>query len=383
MDLKKYIFSMLNLMVIFLLPAGCKKEEFSWGQNVGNLTYSGNVVFLGATELASLKEYTSDRLVFLGRPGNLADITDMSILVGGVSDKSPYGFLKAVNTVQSSEGDFIITVSDATLADAVKEGTIKFSGRLVEKNFYLKSKVDGVLVTGPDKAFDGLAITLDDLEIMKEGSKVARLNGAVGISPEIDITIIIKFNQVTKVTVSTTLNKIDEVSINSNAAFNGTKELMTAEFIHTPVIIDSLVFVPEVHIKTGYEGSISSSLVTGVRQDRVITSELKYESQEWTDNPIDQSVNYDFIPPVLTDNSDIEIYSEPELQILLFGVPLQTVASKGYYSLKAQKNSSPFWRLSIGNDGQISINTDILGMNEDFVSSLNVQSSEIGNSNSR
>lgn len=381
MKLKNLFFSLILILII--LTSGCKKEEFIWGQKVGDITYSGNVVFLGPVELASLKEVTSDRLVFSKETGVLSDITEMSILVAGVSEKTPYGFLRAVNTIQAVEGGIIISTSDATLPEAIKEGTIKFSGRLLEKDFYLQSKLDGVLIKGPGKSFDGLAVTLDNLEIMKDGTKLARLNGAIGISPEIDITIIIKFNQVTRVTISATLNKIEEVSIISNSSFNGTRELTAAEFTHTPVVIDSVVFVPVVSVKTGCNGSISSSLSTGVRQDRTITSEIRFEGLEWIDSPLDQTVNYDFISPVLTDNSDLEIFSEPEIRIMLFGMPLQTITARGYYSIKAQKNASPFWRLSIGNDGQNSINSDILGLTEDFASSLEIQSSEIGNSNSR
>ena len=55
--------------------------------------------------------------------------------------------------------------------DAVKEGTIKLQIKLLEKDFNLKSKVEGVLVKGPDKSFDGLAVTLDNLEIFKDGTK--------------------------------------------------------------------------------------------------------------------------------------------------------------------------------------------------------------------
>jgi len=373
----------LSLCLILLLSYRCKKEEFSWGQTIGDITYSGNVVFIGHEELASLKEVTSDRLVFTEKTGALNDITEMSILLGGVSEKTPYGFLRAVNSIRTADGEISVTTSGATLSEAIKEGTIKFSGRLLEKDFSLKSKADGVLVNGPAKSFDGLAVTLDNLEIMKEGTRVARLVGSIGISPEIDISIVIKFNQVTKVEISTTLSKIDEVSINANGAFAGTHELTAAEFIHTPVVIDSVVFVPEVSIVTGYDGSISSSLSTGVRQDRTIASGTRFEGMEWSDSPLDQSVSFDFLTPVLTDNSDLEIFSEPEIRILLFGIPLQTITAKGYYSLKAQKNMTPFWRLSIGNEGQNSINSDILGLGEDHVSSLSIQSSEIGNSVSR
>lgn len=376
------IFS-LSLILTILLPQGCKKEEFSWGKTVGDITYSGNVVFLGPVELASLKEVTSDRIVFSELTGNLNDMTEMSILLAGVSEKTPYGFLRSVNSIRTDGGEINVSTSEATLSEAIKEGTINFSSTLLEKDFTLKSKAEGVLVNGPAKSFDGLAVTLDNLEIVKDVTKYARLSGSIGISPQINISIVIKFNQVTKVEVSTSLSKIDEISINSNNAFSGTRELVAAEFVHTPVIIDSIVFVPEVSITTGYNGSISSSLSTGVRQDRTIASGIRFEGMEWKESPLDQSVSYDFLSPSLTDNSDLEIFSEPEIRILLFGMPLQTITAKGYYSLKAQKNVSPFWRLSIGNDGKNSINSAILGLTEDFASSLVIQSSEIGNSNSR
>jgi len=369
--------------MVMILPTGCKKDEFNWGENVGNITYSGNVVFLGDKELASLKEVTANRIVFTDKAGEIEKITEMSILVVGVSQKTPYGLLRKVNSIQTSGTEIVITTTDALLADAIKEGTIQFQKKLLEKDFRLKSKTDGVLVKGPDKSFDGLAVTLDNFEIFTNGTKIARLNGAIGISPEIDITIIIKSNKLIGINLVTTLNKIDEVTVSSNGGFSGSKEIIAAEFIHSPVIIDSLVFVPEVTISCGFDGTISGEVTSGVRQDRVITSKMSYLNSKWDEEPLTQTVSFDFTKPQITENSDLEIFSGPEINILLFGVPVQDIKATGFYSLEAEKTSSPFWKLYIGSDGYNKVKANILGFNDDHSLNMTIKASEISNANSK
>jgi hypothetical protein len=379
----KYILPVSIWIIIMILPTGCKKDEFNWGENVGDITYSGNVVFLGDKELALLKEVTANRIVFTEKAGEIEKITDMSILVIGVSQKTPYGLLRKVNSIQTNGAEIAITTTDALLADAIKEGTIQFQKKLLEKDFKLKSKTDGVLVKGLDKSFDGLAVTLDNFEIFKDGTKITRLNGAIGISPEIDITIIIKSNKLIGINLITTLNKIDEVTVSSNGAFNGSKEIVAAEFIHSPVIINSLVFVPEVKISCGFDGTISGEVTSGVRQDRVITSKMSYLNSKWDEDPLIQTVNFDFTKPQITDNSDLEIFSGPEINIRLFGVPIQVVKATGFYSLEAQKTSSPFWKLFIGGDGHNTVKSDIFGLKDDHTLNMTIQASEIGNANGK
>ena len=379
----KYILPINVMIMVMILPTGCKKDEFNWGENVGNITYSGNVVFLGDKELASLKEVTANRIVFTDKAGEIEKITEMSILVVGVSQKTPYGLLRKVNSIQTSGTEIVITTTDALLADAIKEGTIQFQKKLLEKDFRLKSKTDGVLVKGPDKSFDGLAVTLDNFEIFTNGTKIARLNGAIGISPEIDITIIIKSNKLIGINLVTTLNKIDEVTVSSNGGFSGSKEIIAAEFIHSPVIIDSLVFVPEVTISCGFDGTISGEVTSGVRQDRVITSKMSYLNSKWDEEPLTQTVSFDFTKPQITENSDLEIFSGPEINILLFGVPVQDIKATGFYSLEAEKTSSPFWKLYIGSDGYNKVKANILGFNDDHSLNMTIKASEISNANSK
>ena len=89
------------------------------------------------------------------------------------------------------------------------------------------------------------------------------------------------------------------------------REIVAAEFVHSPIIIDSLVFVPEVVITCGFDGSVSCEVVSGVRQDRVMTSNMNYLLSKWSEDPLKHSETIDFITPLVTDNSDIKIYSGP------------------------------------------------------------------------
>lgn len=380
---KKYIALASILFIIMILPSGCERGEFNWGTKIGSITYTGNVLFFGAEELALLEEVTSNRIVFSGNSGEIEKIADNSILVMGVSEKTPYGSLRKVNSIQKNGDEIAVTTSDALLTDVIKEGTIKFQEKLLEKDFQLKSKVDGVLVKGADKSFDGLAVTLDNLEIFNDGTKIARLNGAIGIIPEIDMTIEIRFNEVSQIDLVTTLNKIDEVTVTSNGAFNGEKEIVAAEFIHSPIIIDSLVFVPEVTISCGYKGTISSDVSSGVRQDRIITSAMNYKLSKWSEDPLTHTESFDYTEPLVTDNSDLEIYSGPEISIKLFGVPVQVVKASGFYALEAEKTGTPLWKLSCGTEGYNSIKADILGINENHTLNMTIPASEIGNAGSK
>ncbi len=378
---RKYIITARVLILMMILLSACEKHEFIWGKKIGGITYSGNVVFLGSGELEVLKEVTSNGIVFGDKIGEIKNITESSILVMGISEKTPYGLLRKVSNLKANGTDLVITTTDAQLDDAVKEGTITFKEKLLERDFRLKSIVEGAIVKGPSKSFDGLAVTLDNMEIYKDGINTARLNGAIGIIPEIDISIEIQFNKIKSINIETTLNKIDEVTVSSNAAFNGEKEIVAADFIHTPVIIDSLVFVPEINIICGFKGTVSSEVSSGVRQDRIITSKMDYVNSRWFGDPLVHTESFDFMKPQLTDNSDLQIYSGPEITIRLFGVPVQIVKATGFYSLQAEKTGSPFWKLFIGNDGQNSVKRDILGLSEDFAQAMVIDVSEIGNAN--
>jgi len=330
-----------------------------------------------------LSDVSANEIVFSSTTTELDKLSDLNYLVAGITEKTPYGLLRTITGITNDGTAIILTTTDAVLTDIIKEGVIALQLKLQEKNFTLKSKMDGVLVSGPNKAFEGLAITLENFEMFRDGATIVQLNGSIGISPEIDLRIKITGRKINEINLVTTLSKIDELTITSNGAFSGTREIVAAEFVHSPIIIDSLVFIPEVRIICGYDGSVSGTVTSGVRQDRVITSEIKYTAAKWSENPLTNTENHDFTKPLITEDSDLKIFSGPEISLNLFGIPLQTIKATGFYSLEAKKTGSPLWRLFIGGDGQNSIIPDILGLNDGYVSNLTIQPAEIANANTR
>jgi hypothetical protein len=51
--------------------------------------------------------------------------------------------------------------------------------------------------------------------------------------------------------------------------------------------------------------------------------------------------------------------------------------------LEAEKTSSPFWKLFIGNDGTNSVKADMMGTPEDYTSNISVQAFEISNAHGK
>lgn len=377
---RKNILQVIPLILILAFPPGCHREEFNWGIKIGNITYSGNVIFLGKEELGLIKEVNAGRIVFAGKAGQINNIIEKSILVMGVSEKTPYGLLRKVTSLRENGSDYVITTSEALLSEAIKEGTVNLHKKLLEKDFSLVSIAEGVLVTGPNKLFDGLAVTLNNLKIFETGTNIVRLKGAIGISPEIGISFKNEANQLKTISLTTSLDKIDEITVTSDGAFNGSHDIVAAEFIHKPVVIDSLVFVTDVKISCGFDGTVAGVVSSGVRQDRTISSKMNYEAGIWSADPLSQSAQFDYVIPQVTGTSALKIFSGPEITIRLFGVPVQTLKASGFYSLEAGSAFPHPWKLLVGNNGYNTVNADLFGLDKDYTFSMEIQASEIGKS---
>jgi hypothetical protein len=81
----------------------------------------------------------------------------------------------------------------------------------------------------------------------------------------------------------------------------------------------------------GFEGAVSTEVSTGVRQDRSITSRMIYSDSRWADEPLTHNETFDFSKPLITDDSDLKIFSGPEITIRLFGSPVQVIRATGIF----------------------------------------------------
>ena len=172
---RKYILPACVLLMIWILMAGCRREEFIWGTKVGNIIYSEDVMLLGEEEFKVLSDVSENEIVFSGTTAELDKLKDLNYLVAGITEKTQFGLLRKITGVRNDGSEIILTTTDALLTDVVKEGVITLQIKLQEKNFTLKTKMDGVLVTGPNKTFEGLAVSLENFEMFRDGARIAIL----------------------------------------------------------------------------------------------------------------------------------------------------------------------------------------------------------------
>ncbi len=119
MKLIKYL-SLISLSLIFLT---CAKEDVDVNEINPPENYvelQDNVMTISGETLKMIMEYDSAKIVFSGNMNEAAFKTGM-ILVGGISEKTPYGFLKKVTQVSVDGSNIILQVEDAGLDEAFKE----------------------------------------------------------------------------------------------------------------------------------------------------------------------------------------------------------------------------------------------------------------------
>ena len=380
----KYLYRYLIIIVIVALSA-CRREEFYFTppityRTVGNIVVPSTTIFLNDTVLQSLQEATDDHLTFTQGPEILDQIRENDILIIGYSEKSPSGMIRRVSSIQEENSSLLIGTTSATLNEAIKEGTIHFTRELKRADFKLVSKKKSLKIPDGKKEFDGLAFFLNHFELLHDNEVLVQADGMITITPEIDVEITFNDFKVVKTKINITINKVDELTVSTNLAFNGQNQVDLATYEHSPIIMDGITFVPVVSFSIGIDGTSSDKAMIGVRQERDITTQMGFENETWTAT-FDHNKTTDYIEPQITANANFKVYSKQNIQLIICGIlgPLYSVTS--FSQLTADTNENNWWHLYIGMNSTVTCKADMLGLSQDYSQELEALYSELANSN--
>lgn len=355
------------ILLIFL--NGCKKKDEPEPIKVGDLYYKSGSNFLETTQLNSLQSITINKLIFT-KNDFTRNLNVNEILVIGVSDKTPYGALRKIVSKTENSGKIEITTTNARLNDILISGRISLNTRLLQQDFTVNYAAEGVLTNNQGKSFEGVSITLKDMDIAS-GALVNKADGSIGLSPEINFIIDFEASVIKELSSSAKMTQVHELTYSTNAAYSGTEEVRLGEFIHNPIILDKLVFVPVITFNCSTSGSISPSGSFGVRQDRIISSTLDYSKIP----QLSSALTYkDFKILKLPNISNIKVISGARMDIYLFGEIIFSINSNNYFELIA----NPDWKFKIGSTGKNIIRGNMFGLSKDLETDLNIESLELG-----
>jgi len=312
----------------------------------------------------------------------LESLSPDDIIASGVAENAPYGFLRKVTSVSTVGSDVVVQTSDATLEEAIQNGTITisktFSPADVVSDVPLSAGVT-VVPTFP-RAEEAAPVepvsveyirqwVLEDEVIYDQDGDLTTTydqitaNGSIAISLSVDFTLKISWFRLKECSFTTTTKVTSELRLNSSVEMldrTETKELWRMTL--TPITVPSfpVVIVPVVTINLGVDGRVSINATAGVRDEATLTAGLAYSNGVWT--PMKSFSNdFSYDAPTLSANCFFKAYAGPEVKLLFYGIAGPRCEIHPYLELDADTSRTPWWELYGGLEVGVGLKVDVLG----------------------
>lgn len=353
-----------SFVALPFLYSSCEKDNLEEPRKNENPNLYENTLPFSQNMLNNISSYDKGTFIFSSPQEN---ISEGDIIVGGISNETPYGFLRKVDAVYN-DGKTLKT-SQATLEEAVKNGTIIFN-----KQFrYSDVKLSKGTTNYPEKAFleksssggfdfhlyfnypiydkDNNYSTTDDQII---------LNSDLYFNLATDGQFIFKEGN-TKVEFRVIYDSKFDLSLNSKTALPYNKKIEVWKAYFTPFVITTpvpVVVLPKFSVNLGIGGEVSASVKTGITEDFYSSVTLEYDGKWSTSKETNKT--FKFVTPSLNLNENIKAYAEAELELLLYGITGPHGSVEAYLILDANLTKNPWWTLSAGLEGKVGFETEIL-----------------------
>ncbi|MCD4791898.1 MAG: PKD domain-containing protein [Bacteroidales bacterium] len=274
------------------------------------------------------------------------------IFISGVDE----GHLRKVESIEIDGDNVIYTTSNATIEEAITEGTGSYSGELlpVDKETGKKATInylrEGVSIVG-DKGNDKLNYDID-VDICSG----VNVSGNFSIIPSISFDIATSWsNGVYYVNVEE--NITEELNLTGTVTLldiNYSEEVQISTITFTPFTIwigyVPVVVTPVLKTFVGVNLLAHSDITSSIEQSLSYTAGITYNQGYGWSSYSSHSESFDYNPPEMTNNGSLEVYIKPKLEFELYGVFGPHLYAKLYSELDVNTANSPWWQLFAGLD---------------------------------
>ncbi|MCA9935852.1 MAG: hypothetical protein KC415_18080, partial [Anaerolineales bacterium] len=303
----------------------------------------------------------------------LAALDAGDVMVGGVSDAAPHGFLRQVSDVTTANGQVVVTTAAATLEDAIQQGEFSYAKRLTPADIEGMTTQLGVQLVQPATANieDSFFFEINDVVLYDDDGDLGttydqlKVNGSLELAPDFSFDWRIE---------DWTLQELEFVFNTQEIAeleFQVEVDLLSAELryelarLHLGTITVfvgpvPIVFLIEMPIYLRADGDVSVGITTTVTQEANLSAGLRYEQGNWS--PIASLTNdFGWEPPTLSAGVDLKGYIDPPLSLLLYGVTGPFAGVNPYLKLEADIFADPWWELFAGIEATVGVKVEVLG----------------------
>ncbi len=351
------------MLAFLFVIGGCKKDSSNEEATKAIIPYTTKVV--GSEEYGNIILVDSAKVVFNGNSSLPASIQVGDILVSGISALAPEGFLRKVISVQQVNGQYIFVTAQASLTEAIQQGTISYHQDITS------SDVVDVDSLGRNSA-SAISTSINKLLYDQDNNPTTtydqiRISGNVVITPNLDIDIDIKNAQLNKFLLGFTINNSSSLSISAGTGMGTSVNFELIKYKLRPVTfsigIVPIVLVPTIYLSVGSEGQITASVSAGVGYTSVATAGLKYENGAW-ENLHNFSNSFTNQPPTFSTAANVKAYLKPGLKIRLYDAKniTSSVGIEGSLKFNVNPATNPIWELHGGVEGNANLSMRIFDM---------------------
>ena len=294
------------------------------------------------------------------------------VIVGEPSLTAPYGFLRRVEAISTNNGQVLVETGEATLEDAIEDGTLRISQVLAPEQVVESQLAEGVSLVRrtafPEAEF---YIQLNDVELYDHDGDPAtndkiNASGSLTLEPHIDLRVDIRDGRIETLDFATTVEETAELRFNAAVPIISLeRQVEIARYQLSPITVHvgvvPVVLVPVVTVNVGVNGEVITGVTASATQRATFTAGLSYFDDSW--RPIGQSINdFSHQLPTLYTSFKARGYAGPRLSLLLYGVSGPYADTRAYLELEANPVEIAWWKFYGGLEITSGVTMDLLSI---------------------
>jgi len=312
---------------------------------------------------------------------------------GGVA---PSGLLRKVTSVSSTPSAIIIGVQAANLAEAFQRVSLQLTNQSVASDIRVVRTMPGVTFhPGAVLPFHSLRQSVSGASVSAfqdpcAGSSlgVLEITGPVNFQPadgltvqgQVEICSGFDFKvdivgtgflglqpQLNSLTATATVGESADLTLQGeflDGSFNP-DPIVLATLVGAPIPVPGLPIwvTPEVSVFVGASGNVSAGFSTEAAEAGSLTGGVTYASGQWTPVLPTPSFQSSFTPPNIDASLNAKAYAGVDLTLSVWDIVGPSFKPDGYIDFNADITANPWWTLTGGVEGPMSLDVGFLGEN--------------------
>ncbi|MBU2616140.1 MAG: hypothetical protein KKC19_03480 [Nanoarchaeota archaeon] len=278
-----------------------------------------NTQTLSREELEKIKRIDENGITFL----DPKSFSEGDIIVGGISNETPHGILREVIGISNDRRT--VQTRQATLEEALREGTLSFRQELSQENAKSYKVVAGASkVAGNGFGFSinlkDVNLSMDSKDKLVEQGLIADGNISFNIEPILDVEV--RRLRLEKMRAQIIMKEQADIELRSNMSLGIRgieKEIARYDLAPIPIAGTPFVITPQVNIVIGIMPGKLNVLEARINQEAHLSPGALYENRGWR-NLSDFSNSFDFSIQRASEGIDLQVYAGPSLKLFLNGI---------------------------------------------------------------